>query len=140
MAYFDIIGWTKSCNDKNEYARVTDVAQRLGQLPNNFRNELKQQLLETPGITVDPAHQKMEVVTFSDNIAVSTSIETDHDTFFKFISFVCRELLTLGFLTRGGVAAGELRHVENVIFGPALIEAVSLEKEAIYPRICAVTA
>lgn len=45
------------------------------------------------------------------------------------------ELLQLGFLTRGGITIGPVHHRDNIIFGPALIEAVALEKEAHYPRI-----
>jgi len=45
------------------------------------------------------------------------------------------KLLQLGFLTRGGVTVGQMYHIDNVVFGPALIEAVALEKEAHYPRL-----
>lgn len=44
-------------------------------------------------------------------------------------------MLDLGFLTRGAITVGELYHIDNMIFGPALIEAVSLKKEAVYPRL-----
>jgi hypothetical protein len=43
--------------------------------------------------------------------------------------------LQYGFLTRGGIAVGQLHHRQNVVFGPALVEAVNLEREAIYPRL-----
>jgi hypothetical protein len=40
-----------------------------------------------------------------------------------------------GFLVRGGIAFGEIHMAPNVAFGPALIEAVELEKEADTPRV-----
>ncbi len=46
------------------------------------------------------------------------------------------DLLHLGFLTRGAIVVGELYHRDNVILGPALLEAHKIEsKEAFYPRI-----
>ncbi|MDL2235344.1 hypothetical protein LJC07_04220 [Christensenellaceae bacterium OttesenSCG-928-L17] len=36
---------------------------------------------------------------------------------------------------RGGLAYGDLFHEEDVCFGPALLEASQLEKDAIHPRI-----
>jgi hypothetical protein len=45
------------------------------------------------------------------------------------------KVLQQGFLTRDGVTVGQMYHNDNVVFGPALIEAVALEKEAHYPRL-----
>ncbi len=87
------------------------------------------------GVVPDPTHQRTEVVTFSDNLVISTPVDVGYALLFKFLTFVCLELLTQGFLTRGGVTVGELCHKENMVFGPALIDAVDLEKEAIYPRL-----
>ncbi len=45
-------------------------------------------------------------------------------------------LLSKGILVRGAITVGELYHSDNVVFGPALIEAYELEsKLAHYPRI-----
>jgi hypothetical protein len=40
-----------------------------------------------------------------------------------------------GFLGRGAITFGDHYMDENFVFGPALIEAVELEKEAIWPRV-----
>jgi hypothetical protein len=46
------------------------------------------------------------------------------------------DLLHMGFLTRGAIVVGDLFHRDNVIFGPALLEAYQIEsREAFYPRI-----
>lgn len=40
-----------------------------------------------------------------------------------------------GIFCRGGMAVGPHRASENVLYGPALVEAVELEKQAVHPRI-----
>jgi hypothetical protein len=52
------------------------------------------------------------------------------------VSKLVIDLLHVGFLTRGALVVGDLYHRDNVIFGPALIEAFNIERgEAFYPRI-----
>lgn len=46
-----------------------------------------------------------------------------------------RELLKGGLLSRGAIAKGSLYHTSGRVFGPALVEAVNLEKIATTPRI-----
>jgi hypothetical protein len=135
VAYIDIIGWSEACRNPDKHPKVVAIAQRISDLPKNFSKSLKDKLKTTPGVADDATHQETEVVTFSDNLAISTPVGLDYVLFFKFITIVCRDLLTQGFLTRGGVTLGDLCHVENMIFGPALIDAVCLEKEASYPRL-----
>ena len=57
-----------------------------------------------------------------------------------FILYLCDKiqmmLLSQGILLRGGIAEGEFFQLNNIMFGPALNEAHSIEsKQAIYPRI-----
>lgn len=51
------------------------------------------------------------------------------------ISVLAIQLLTYGIFIRGGFTYGDLYHEQDVCFGPALVEAVKLEKEALYPRV-----
>ena len=45
-------------------------------------------------------------------------------------------LLSRGILCRGGVSLGKFIHSDNYLFGPALVEAYTLEsKAAMYPRV-----
>jgi hypothetical protein len=71
---------------------------------------------------------------FSDNFAVSAPVE-HADWVFGILSCASLKLLHMNFLVRGAVTLGELYHEKNVIFGPALIEAVDMEKKAEYPRL-----
>jgi len=135
VAYIDIVGWKDACYDSRQHATVFAVAKTLCELPGNFSRDLKDKLNQTRAVAPDHSHQKTEVVTFSDNLAISTAVDVGHTLFFKFLTSVCCQLLTKGFLARGGVTVGDVCHKENMIFGPALIEAVSLEKEASFPRL-----
>lgn len=44
-------------------------------------------------------------------------------------------LIHAGILVRGAIVAGKLHHDEKTVFGPALNDAVELEKLAMYPRV-----
>jgi hypothetical protein len=134
VAFVDILAWKDVCRDPMQHARVSAVAKTLSELPQNFSRYLKHQLIK--GAVSDSSHQKTEVVTFSDSLVISTPVDVGYTHFFKFLTIVCRGLLTKGFLTRGGVTVGDLFQKESMVFGPALIDAVALEqKEAIYPRL-----
>jgi hypothetical protein len=137
VAYIDILGWKEAVCDPKQYAAVFAVARRLSALPSHFSRDLKDRLKKQPkGAVSDPSHQKAEVVAFSDNLVVSTPIEVGYTLFFKFLAIVCREVLTKGFLTRGGVTVGKLYHKENMVFGHALNDAVYLERNrADFPRL-----
>ncbi|MGP4105985.1 hypothetical protein [Virgibacillus sp. L01] len=46
------------------------------------------------------------------------------------------EMMGQGIQMRGGITSGELCHVDNIVYGPAMVEAYELEsKHAIYPRV-----
>jgi len=45
------------------------------------------------------------------------------------------DLIRSGILLRGAITSGLLYHDQNLVFGPALNEAVALEKLASYPRV-----
>ena len=135
VAFIDILGWSAACEDPNKLNTVAKIATDLKTLPVAYSEDFKNKLTTIPGASLSVDHQHTELMTFSDCLAISTSTDVDCTLFFKFLTIVCRDLLTQGFLTRGGVTVGELCHAENMIFGPALIEAVKLEREAIYPRL-----
>ena len=78
-----------------------------------------------------------KVTQFSDSITVSYNLSEEsavyhllNDTYMLQI-----DLLRWGISVRGGIAIGKLYHDEKLVFGPALVEAVELEKYAIYPRV-----
>jgi hypothetical protein len=74
---------------------------------------------------------------FSDSVAIST--DPTEAGLFHLVNHVERialRLLKLGFLCRGGVTKGLLYHCDNIVVGPALVEAYDLEKNsAKTPRV-----
>lgn len=72
---------------------------------------------------------------FSDSIVLSQR-GTFFVPLFLSVAQLVMALLDLGVLVRGGIALGLLHHDENIVFGPALIEAYHLESWcAKFPRI-----
>ncbi|MDP9700534.1 hypothetical protein [Paenibacillus polysaccharolyticus] len=79
-----------------------------------------------------------EVSVFSDSIVISYPLSLESASFYLLldISHLQLEMMGLGILMRGGVTIGELFHNDNIVYGPAMIEAYELEsKMAIYPRV-----
>lgn len=79
-----------------------------------------------------------QVSIFSDSIVVSFKVEDPSQVFYTLleIKHVIMLLLYRKILCRGAVAIGKFIHTENYLFGPALVEAYTLEsKAAMYPRV-----
>lgn len=79
----------------------------------------------------------LEISIFSDNAVLSIPLDDEFGNVYiiTMVEFLQRELLKLGYLVRGGMSVGKLYHKDNIVFGPALVEAVNIEKTTIYPRI-----
>lgn len=73
---------------------------------------------------------------FSDSLILS-AILNDHaiTNLITALLFLSRRLAELGKYARGAVCVGPLCHRRDLCFGPALINAYDLEKNAEYPRI-----
>lgn len=84
----------------------------------------------------------MRLTAFSDSVVVSDLV-ADGFGFIRvtqYASYLAWQLLSLGILTRGAVAHGNLHHDDGIVFGPALVKAYAMEsKQAIYPRILVTT-
>lgn len=81
----------------------------------------------------------MRLTAFSDSIVISDVVGDDDFPYQRLVyyaSYLTWKFLVRGILVRGGFAVGPLHHEQNVLFGPAMVEAYQLESEfAIYPRI-----
>jgi hypothetical protein len=84
-----------------------------------------------------------QIAVFSDSFAMSTSWPEDSEEqptilkkYIESAAYLQKTALLKGFLLRGGITIGELKHEGNLIVGDAIIEAHEIEKDlAIYPRI-----
>jgi hypothetical protein len=78
------------------------------------------------------------VTYFSDSLVISYEYNEKSQLFWTLLNlqYISMELANKGFLVRGGVAIGKLIHNEQIIFGPALVDAYKIESEiSIFPRI-----
>lgn len=137
VAYGDILGWSdKCCKDGDEFEILFKAANGIALHADGFSPQAKNMVAQAhvlPQHDIEE-HAGREFSHFSDNFAISALI--DHgETVFKTLSWRITNLLQNGFLVRGGVTVGDLYHCPKIIFGPALVEAVKIEKEvACFPR------
>lgn len=80
----------------------------------------------------------LRYTSFSDCVVISLPVGDGSGI--KWVSFFAAllwiDLLRHRILARGGIAVGLLHHEDNIVVGPALVDAYKLEsKQAIYPRV-----
>ncbi len=83
-------------------------------------------------------NRSQRVTQFSDSVVVSFRIEESSAVFWLLLDIVYAtlDLVTKGFLVRGAVTVGDLRHTKEILVGPAMVEAYELEsKHANFPRV-----
>jgi len=124
IGYADILGWRASCYDLSQFTRLQTAAESIAGYGLVFPLSAK-----------ESAAAGIEFSFFSDNFAISAPIDRAQ-MFFSILALATQELLGSQFLVRGAVTVGGLYHQRGIIFGPALIEAVSMEQnDACYPRL-----
>lgn len=137
ISYADILGWSDSCNDLSKEPDMLKATNAIKDYALKFSLSVKEMLKDKRGLSsaMLENHAGIRFSFFSDNFAVSAPVEYG-SAIFKILAFASHELLRANFLIRGSVTLGSLYHDDNgVIFGPALKEAVDMEKKACYPRM-----
>ncbi len=126
IAYFDILGYkdafTKKGFDSHTYLNVIQGVMRTA--AEMFEN------IFAPAV--------IHVKVFSDNaiIVADSPIDEAALAFALLLSDLQRTLLCdYGVLIRGGITRGEIYMDDTLVFGQGLIDCVTLEGEASYPRI-----
>jgi hypothetical protein len=79
-----------------------------------------------------------KVSIFSDCLVVSFEVNQPSQVFYTLleIKWLIMRLISRKILCRGAVSVGKFIHTDNYLFGPALVEAYTLEsKAAMYPRV-----
>lgn len=87
--------------------------------------------------TMQTNYKDLRITIISDSIVVSTTIEerTNIISFFEACSFFAKPRIGKEFIAvRGGIAYGDLHHVDNIVFGPALIDAYNLAENQPKPK------
>lgn len=87
--------------------------------------------------TMQTDYKDLRITIISDSIVISTTIEerTNIISFFEACSFFAKPRIGKEFIAvRGGIAYGDLHHVDNIVFGPALIDAYNLAENQPKPK------
>ncbi|MBC8146525.1 MAG: hypothetical protein H8E98_00900 [Bacteroidetes bacterium] len=134
VAFVDILGFTdlvgKSA-DSNSTISLADIVTALKFTPPAGQDKI------VLGRIGDISKSNHQMSSFSDNIFISTdSTENGLMHIINHLEQISFKLLKLGFLCRGGLTKGLCYHHENIVFGPAVIEAHDIEKKVSkYPRV-----
>lgn len=129
VLFLDILGFKKiieeTMDKENENFEKT-----------SFLIETINEMTKIAGIT--PKETTKNVTQFSDSIVISFK---ENDTkeipkLFYNLQRLISNLLAREILCRGAISYGKLYHKDNLIFGPALVDAYETESQAaLYPRI-----
>lgn len=127
VCFIDILGFKKIIDESKE-GRL-DKLKSIYKIYSEFREE---------NSLAEKAFARIFTTQFSDSMVFSMPL-THQDGAFSFITrlrFLLMRFAAEGILCRGGIAFGELYHDDEIVFGPALNEAYTLESEiAKYPRV-----
>lgn len=138
VAFIDILGFKSLLNDTldsngndkevaiDEIVAVYNEIRSIWDLDN-----------PTPGLDL-PTSESKNISIFSDCIVISFLMEKPSGVFFTLleIKWLIMRLVSKGVLCRGAISIGKFIHTDHYLFGPALVEAYTLEsKAAMYPRV-----
>jgi hypothetical protein len=139
LAYVDILGWSdfiaRSIKDPEVMVSLGEAVRQLASSEERLR--VISRSLRDAKEGSERAQANLEVAVFSDTVVISSlpnafAVRVLVAQLQKF----CRDLMMAGLFTRGAIVRGPLFHSDNVIFGPALVEAHRLESDvAKYPRV-----
>lgn len=148
VVYLDILGFKELIDETVDETGSDDDS---GILKITGLYELIYQTWDLPSAvtTSDPKYPKLSlakenaekgkiVTIFSDSIVISFPQTARGEIFWTLmeIRLLLLELANRGIFCRGAVSVGKLIHTNKVVFGPALVEAYTLEsKKAVFPRI-----
>lgn len=82
----------------------------------------------------------VNVSQFSDSIFITIPCSENNkrirlQAIIDFVAYLTYKLAMSKFFIRGGICVGDFYHKDNIFVGPAIIDAVELEKKANYPRV-----
>ena len=133
VGFIDILGFkdklTKTIDKKDNDVpeRITEIIHVYEEIQNIWKTESRSLDLNTRKVSI-----------FSDCIVVSFKASEPAQIFTTLVDVknLIMALIARGILCRGALCWGKLLHTEQYLFGPALVEAYTLEsKAALYPRV-----
>ena len=133
VAFLDLLGFKDLCRTKLRCEEIKAIFNDIELLKWCFDNTLSL-LMFSEGI-----RQQCTFTVMSDSIIISAPA---NDEGLSFMLFLCGKIQNMllknphTILLRGGIAKGSFYKLDNLTFGPALIDAYTLENSvAFYPRV-----
>lgn len=138
LLYVDILGWTAAVKANGDDRRLLTAVERIhvhAEVHNERHREDIRDRAASDGSPLFPMFFEVQFGAFSDHFVYSMPVGFG-PRILDVASKLVVDLLRMGWLTRGAIVLGPLHHTDNVIFGPALLEAVETEaRHSVYPRI-----
>lgn len=131
VAFIDILGFGNAVSSTVD-SKGNENEEEISKIHEVF------DLIQENWIEADTDTHSKRVTIFSDSIVISVKIDEKSQVFYTLLEIknMIMSLIWCGFLVRGAVVRGKLIHEPSKVFGPALVEAYTLEsKAALYPRI-----
>ncbi|MFO9100430.1 hypothetical protein [Legionella pneumophila] len=140
VAFIDLLGFKSALKKEENAKEILNILYQMKEGERNGCNVSTQVNGLNIEIQVQPA-----VSVFSDSMVISVSEKVfNKDVSWRhavieilnIVQQLANFVIERGFLLRGGMSLGKLYHEKGVVFGPALVEAYTLESEhAKNPRI-----
>jgi len=133
LAFVDLLGWKAATQsmDPTELRRAILPIARRAQI---YNEQFREQVRTRKDIIFNPIFMEVQYCFFSDSFVFSTPISFG-PRIVTAVGDIALQLLQMGFLTRGAIVKGKVFHLDNIVFGPALVRAVQLEKATVMPRV-----
>jgi hypothetical protein len=134
VLFLDILGFKKIIKDtiqKNNQSKDEEIKKETSFIIETI-NEMKE--VAQPNLT----NSSKVVSQFSDSIVISFKADDQKEIpiLFHNLQKLIAKLIAREVLCRGAISYGKLYHKNNMIFGPALVDAYETEsKAALYPRV-----
>jgi hypothetical protein len=136
VAFIDILGFRSHIDETTDKAG-NDNEKKIQHMVSAYE-AIKKVWEEDDFIAGTKVSSSKRVSIFSDSIVVSFKAEEPNEVFYTLLNLkhLIMTLIYKRLLCRGAVSIGKFLHTDDYLFGPALVEAYTLEsKAAMYPRI-----
>jgi hypothetical protein len=133
LAFIDIIGFKKKVRKSLRFSEEADAIYELLQVHHRTAQIINEGKT-APWVEMT----KLKANSFSDNIVISLPRMNDtvFNSFIHVVTYFQWETIDYYAFLRGAIVFGDICHTQELIFGPAFIQAYKMErKAAVWPRV-----
>lgn len=134
VAFLDVLGWSQAIAASEKSA---DIVQQLGVAMAGLNSHVEMSRWQRRHGGPDGWPGDPMITHFSDSLLISFRADEHAKSCLEWtLSSVIQQMLFNGFVVRGAVCCGPMLHRESLAYGPALIAAYKLERDAaLWPRV-----